>query len=79
MQDGGHFIGWAPGYLRIPAPNRLIMVGTALQTIGLGFASGVGAAVAAPDSTIVLATGDGGGLMALSDLQSFIAATAAGV
>ena len=55
------------------------MVGTALQTIGLGFASGVGAAVAAPDSTIVLATGDGGGLMALSDLQSFIAATRRGV
>ncbi len=79
VQDGGHFIGWAPGYLRIPAPNRLIMVGTALQTIGLGFASGVGAAVAAPDSTIVLATGDGGGLMALSDLQSFIAATRRGV
>lgn len=79
VQDGGHFIGWAPGYLRIPAPDRLIMVGTALQTIGLGFASAVGAAVAAPNSTIVLMTGDGGALMALSDLQSFIAATRRGV
>lgn len=79
VQDGGHFIGWAPGYFRIPAPDRLIMVGTALQTIGLGFASAVGAAVAAPNSTIVLMTGDGGALMALSDLQSFIAATRRGV
>ncbi|MFJ6000633.1 thiamine pyrophosphate-binding protein [Arthrobacter sp. NPDC092385] len=72
VQDGGHFIGWAPGYLRVPAPNRLIMVGTAYQTIGLGFPSAVGAARALPDSTIVLCTGDGGALMALADLESFI-------
>ncbi|BBE24220.1 acetolactate synthase I/II/III large subunit [Arthrobacter sp. MN05-02] len=72
VQDGGHFIGWAPGYLHVPAPNRLIMVGTAYQTIGLGFPSAVGAARALPDSTIVLCTGDGGALMALADLDSFI-------
>ncbi len=72
VQDGGHFIGWAPGYLRVPAPNRLIMVGTAYQTIGLGFPSAVGAARALPDSTVVLCTGDGGALMALADLDSFI-------
>lgn len=72
VQDGGHFIGWAPGYLRVPAPNRLIMVGTAYQTIGLGFPSAVGAARALPASTLVLCTGDGGGLMALADLDSFI-------
>ncbi|WDF33136.1 thiamine pyrophosphate-binding protein [Arthrobacter agilis] len=72
VQDGGHFIGWAPGYLRVPAPNRLIMVGTAYQTIGLGFPSAVGAARALPDQTLVLCTGDGGGLMALADLDSFI-------
>ncbi|WP_104181251.1 thiamine pyrophosphate-binding protein [Arthrobacter sp. B0490] len=72
VQDGGHFIGWAPGYLRVPAPDRMIMVGTAFQTIGLGFPSGVGAARALPDSTIVLCTGDGGALMALADLVTFI-------
>ncbi|MEG9249604.1 thiamine pyrophosphate-binding protein [Arthrobacter sp. Soc17.1.1.1] len=72
VQDGGHFIGWAPGYLRVPAPNRLLMVGTAYQTIGLGFPSAVGAARALPDSTVVLCTGDGGALMALADLDSFI-------
>ncbi|THJ68594.1 thiamine pyrophosphate-binding protein [Arthrobacter echini] len=72
VQDGGHFIGWAPGYLRVPSPNRMIMVGTALQSIGLGFPSAVGAARALPDSTVVLCTGDGGALMALADLDSFI-------
>ncbi|MHA7189359.1 thiamine pyrophosphate-binding protein [Arthrobacter sp. MDT2-16] len=74
VQDGGHFIGWAPGYLRVPAPNRLIMVGTAYQTIGLGFPSAVGAARALPGSTVVLCTGDGGALMALADLDTFIRA-----
>lgn len=72
VQDGGHFIGWAPGYLHVPAPNRLIMVGTAYQTIGLGFPSAVGAARALPDSTVVLCTGDGGALMALADLVTFV-------
>jgi acetolactate synthase-1/2/3 large subunit len=72
VQDGGHFIGWAPGYLHVAAPNRMIMVGTAYQTIGLGFPSAVGAARALPETTIVLCTGDGGGLMALADLDSLI-------
>lgn len=79
VQDGGHFIGWAAGYLRIPAPNRLIMVGTAYQSIGLGFPSGVGAARALPESTVVLCTGDGGALMALADLETFIRTTRRGV
>lgn len=72
VQDGGHFIGWAPGYLHVTAPNRMIMVGTAYQTIGLGFPSAVGVARALPDSTIVLCTGDGGALMALADLDTLI-------
>lgn len=79
VQDGGHFIGWAPSYWRIPAPNRLIMVGTAYQSIGLGFPSAVGAAVALPDTTVVLCTGDGGGLMALPDLETFVRTARSGV
>ncbi|MGG7465321.1 thiamine pyrophosphate-binding protein [Plantibacter sp. YIM 135347] len=79
VQDGGHFIGWAPSYWRIPSPDRLVMVGTAFQSIGLGFPSAVGVAVAVPESTIVLCTGDGGGLMALPDLESFIRTARSGI
>lgn len=73
VQDGGHFIGWAPMYWNIPRPQDLVMVGTAYQTIGLGLASAVGAARALEDGrTLVLASGDGGFLMGLSDLESLI-------
>jgi len=79
VQDGGHFLGWAPSYWRIPAPDRLIMVGTAYQSIGLGFPSAVGAAVALPATTVVLCTGDGGGLMALADFETFVRTARSGV
>ena len=46
------------------------MVGTAFQGIGLGFSTVAGVAAAAPDSTVVLSTGDGGGLMAIADLET---------
>ena len=57
---------------RCPSPDRMVMVGTAFQAIGLGFPSVVGAALARPEATVVLTTGDGGGLMALSDLESAV-------
>lgn len=72
VSDGGHFIGWANMYWPIASPNRMVMVGTAFQTIGLGFPSAVGAARALPESTLVVTTGDGGGLMALADLDSVV-------
>jgi thiamine pyrophosphate-dependent acetolactate synthase large subunit-like protein len=73
VQDGGHFLGWAPMYWTIPRPQDLVMVGTAFQSIGLGLASAVGAARAVEDGrTLVLASGDGGFLMGLSDLESLI-------
>ena len=70
--DGGHFIGWPNMYWPVASPERMIMVGTAYQTIGLGFSTVAGVAAAAPDTTIVLATGDGGGLMALADLETTV-------
>lgn len=72
VSDGGHFIGWANMYWPVTSPDRMIMVGTAYQSIGLGFPSVAGAAVAHPASTVVLTTGDGGGLMALADLESAV-------
>jgi thiamine pyrophosphate-dependent acetolactate synthase large subunit-like protein len=50
----------------------MIMVGTAFQSIGLGFPSVAGAAAARPGSAIVLTTGDGGGLMAIADLETAV-------
>lgn len=58
-------------YWPVASPDRM-MVGTAYQSIGLGFASVPGAARAKPESTIVLSTGDGRGLMALADLESAV-------
>ena len=77
VSDGGHFIGWANMYWPVAAPDRMIMVGTAFQSIGLGFPSVAGAAAANRDAAIVLTTGDGGGLMALADLETAVR-TAAG-
>lgn len=79
VQDGGHFIGWAPMYWDVAGPHALHTVGTAYQTIGLGLASAVGAAAAAPDSTTVLVTGDGGLLMAMADLESVVRTVRKGV
>ncbi|MGO2037434.1 MAG: thiamine pyrophosphate-binding protein [Brevibacterium sp.] len=72
VSDGGHFIAWANMFWEPAAPDRLAMVGTAFQSIGLGWHSVAGAARANQDSTVVLTTGDGGGAMALSDLDTAI-------
>lgn len=68
--DGGHFLGWVPMYLDSPDPRAQVLVGTAIQTIGLGFPTAIGVAAARPDDYNVLVTGDGGGLMALSDAET---------
>ena len=72
VTDGGHFMSWANMYWSVAAPDRMLMVGTAYQSIGLGFPSVVGATRAKPRSCVVLSSGDGGGLMALADLESAI-------
>jgi len=72
VSDGGHFLGWANMYWPVASPERMLMVGTAYQTIGTGFASMPGAADARPESTVVLTSGDGGGLMALPDLETAV-------
>ena len=74
VSDGGHFIGWANMYWPVASPDRMLMVGTAFQSIGFGFPSVAGAAAAKPDATVVLTTGDGGGLMALADLETAVRA-----
>lgn len=72
VSDGGHFLGWANMYWSVERPDNMVMVGTAYQTIGTGFSSMPGASTARPGSTVVLTTGDGGGLMALADLETAV-------
>lgn len=72
VSDGGHFIAWANMYWPVASPERMVMVGTAFQAIGQGFPSVPGAAHAKPEATVVLTSGDGGGLMALADLEAAI-------
>lgn len=72
VSDGGHFIGWANMFWPVASPDRMMMVGTAFQSIGFGLASVPGASRAKPEATVVLTTGDGGALMALADLESAV-------
>ena len=76
VSDGGHFIGWANMYWPVAAPDRMMMIGTAFQSIGQGWPSVVGAALARREATVVLTSGDGGGLMAIADLESAVRAAA---
>ena len=79
VMDGGHFMGWAPMYLSVPDPYAMILVGTAFQSIGLGFGSAAGVSVARPERTTVLVTGDGGALMGMADFETFLRTTRKGV
>ncbi|MDN5815324.1 thiamine pyrophosphate-binding protein [Yaniella sp.] len=73
--DGGHFMAWIAERVEIPDPASFIGVGTAFQSIGLGFGSAVGASVGSPEKFTVCVSGDGGGQMALADLATFIETT----
>jgi acetolactate synthase-1/2/3 large subunit len=72
VMDGGHFVGWPAMYWPAADPSALVFTGAAFQTIGLGFAGAVGAAVGRTDRTTVVALGDGGALMGLSELETLI-------
>jgi thiamine pyrophosphate-dependent acetolactate synthase large subunit-like protein len=67
--DSGHFMGYPAMYLEVPDAAGFVFT-QAFQSIGLGLASGIGAAVARPDRLTVAALGDGGALMALPELET---------
>jgi thiamine pyrophosphate-dependent acetolactate synthase large subunit-like protein len=69
--DSGHFMGWLPMYCRVPAERGFVFT-QAFQSIGLGLATAIGAAVACPDRLTVAALGDGGALMALPELETAV-------
>lgn len=78
--DGGHFIGWANTYVDLDHSDNIVLLGTAFQSIGLGFPTAVGVATAAgKEKLTVLVTGDGGGMMALADADTFLRTAHRGV
>ncbi|QBI53643.1 thiamine pyrophosphate-binding protein [Streptomonospora litoralis] len=70
--DGGHFIGWPAMGWSVPDPAGFVFTSAGFQSIGLGLGAAAGAAVARPDRLTVLATGDGGFLMAVSELETLV-------
>jgi thiamine pyrophosphate-dependent acetolactate synthase large subunit-like protein len=70
--DGGHFQGFPPMHLRVPDGRAFVMT-QAFQAVGLGLATGIGAAVARPDRITVAVVGDGGAAMALGELDAAVA------
>jgi thiamine pyrophosphate-dependent acetolactate synthase large subunit-like protein len=69
--DSGNFMGYPSMYLSVPDEAGFCFT-QAFQSIGLGLASAVGAAVARPDRLAVAALGDGGALMGVSELETVV-------
>jgi thiamine pyrophosphate-dependent acetolactate synthase large subunit-like protein len=69
--DSGNFMGYPAMYLDAPDPDGFVFT-QAFQSIGLGLATAIGAAVARPDRLTVAALGDGGALMGISELETAV-------
>ena len=69
--DSGNFMGYPSMYLSVPDSDGFCFT-QAYQSIGLGLASAIGAAIARPDRLAVAALGDGGALMSVSELETAV-------
>ena len=69
--DSGNFMGYPSMYLSVPDEAGFCFT-QAFQSIGLGLATAVGAALARPDRLAVAALGDGGALMGVSELETVV-------
>ncbi|WP_369166846.1 thiamine pyrophosphate-binding protein [Streptomyces sp. R28] len=67
--DSGNFMGYPSAYLSVP-DERGFCFTQAFQSIGLGLATTIGAALAQPDRLPVAALGDGGALMSAVELDT---------
>ena len=67
--DSGHFMGYPAMYLDVLDGHGFVFA-QAFQSVGLGLANAIGAAVARPERLCVAAVGDGGTLMALGELET---------
>jgi acetolactate synthase-1/2/3 large subunit len=69
--DSGNFMGYPSMFLSVPDAAGFCFT-QAFQSIGLGLASALGAAVARPDRLTVAALGDGGFLMSVAELTTAV-------
>ncbi len=69
--DSGNFMGYPSAFLDVPDEQAFCFT-QAFQSIGLGLATAIGAALARPDRLPVAALGDGGALMAASELETVV-------
>jgi len=69
--DSGNFMGYPSMYLTVPDEAGFCFT-QAFQSIGLGLASAIGAAIARPDRLTVAALGDGGALMGAAELETVV-------
>jgi acetolactate synthase-1/2/3 large subunit len=69
--DSGNFMGYPSMFLAVPDEHGFCFT-QAFQSVGLGLATAIGAAVARPDRIPVAALGDGGTLMAASELETVV-------
>ena len=69
--DSGNFMGYPAMYLDVPDADGFVFT-QAFQSVGLGLATAIGAAVARPDRLTVAALGDGGLLMSVADLETAV-------
>jgi acetolactate synthase-1/2/3 large subunit len=69
--DSGNFMGYPSMFLSVPDEQGFCFT-QAYQSIGLGLASAIGAALAQPDRLAVAALGDGGALMGVSELETVV-------
>ena len=64
-------MGYPSAYLSVPDESGFCFT-QAFQSIGLGLATAIGAALARPDRLPVAALGDGGFLMGISELETAV-------
>ncbi|HEV7932849.1 MAG TPA: thiamine pyrophosphate-binding protein [Actinomadura sp.] len=69
--DSGNFMGYPAMYLDVPDADGLVFT-QGFQSVGLGLSTAIGAAIARPDRLAVAALGDGGALMAVSEVETAV-------
>jgi thiamine pyrophosphate-dependent acetolactate synthase large subunit-like protein len=69
--DSGNFMGYPSMFLDVPDEHGFCFT-QAFQSVGLGLATAIGAALARPDRLPVAALGDGGALMGASEWETVV-------